>query len=307
MIAAGALHACAVLNDGSAVCWGKGGPLGLDSSESTQFGEGEGPAVLLPRVMLTGNITDVAAGYQFTCVIIAGQVKCFGLGSSGQLGLGDTISRGQGEPWPYNMAGVDYSSVPLASYAVHIVCSSGAVAALLDNNHVQVWGSALDLAESYATVGANILAPAIVEMCTPEPTPAPFTTVAPISDQCGLCLDPGFGARLPKGCIPEPHWSKGQCRAAAAMWSHKKCKLASFCIPPKSPIVWLPGLIKKQWAKPVKKACSTSNDSCQFFANPVHIPCPEMCAELSWTQYSPTIGCTSKPFALQSGGKCVVQ
>jgi alpha-tubulin suppressor-like RCC1 family protein len=40
-------------------------------------------------------VKTVKAGEQFTCVVLdGGSVKCWGANASGQLGQGDTVSRG---------------------------------------------------------------------------------------------------------------------------------------------------------------------------------------------------------------------
>lgn len=93
-IAVGPLHACAVLNLGELKCWGGNseGQLGLGSPASSvdQKPQDVGPVYL-------GGATarQVAAGQRHTCAILDdGTLKCWGLNASGQLGLGDTKSRG---------------------------------------------------------------------------------------------------------------------------------------------------------------------------------------------------------------------
>ncbi|HET6344839.1 MAG TPA: RCC1 domain-containing protein, partial [Myxococcota bacterium] len=53
----------------------------------------------LPTVALgsAGVVRSLALGASFGCVLRdAGQVKCWGANEGGQLGLGDTLSRGDG-------------------------------------------------------------------------------------------------------------------------------------------------------------------------------------------------------------------
>lgn len=75
-------HACSVLEDGSAVCWGSNtdGKLG-NSSVSESF-------VPIPVPALT-DIESIVAGYNVTCARLnSGQINCWGDNSSGQLGQG---------------------------------------------------------------------------------------------------------------------------------------------------------------------------------------------------------------------------
>jgi alpha-tubulin suppressor-like RCC1 family protein len=82
-ISAGALHACALLGDGSVECWGdnQGGKLG----RGTSGGYHPTPA---PVVGLTGAV-EIAAGSDHSCARGAsGWMRCWGSNSGGKLGDG---------------------------------------------------------------------------------------------------------------------------------------------------------------------------------------------------------------------------
>ncbi|MBK9263311.1 MAG: hypothetical protein IPM54_26345 [Polyangiaceae bacterium] len=93
-ISAGAFHTCALLGNGRVKCWGNGQTLGLGSvadrgSQSGEMGDS------LPLVELGASATAVSAGAVHTCAILVnGSVKCWGNNDNGQLGLGDTNTRG---------------------------------------------------------------------------------------------------------------------------------------------------------------------------------------------------------------------
>jgi len=346
-LAAGAYHMCAILVDGSMQCWGKGGALGLDSMADTDpsiflaqrvtdsphsqharvvqsegdYNNGSTAAPTLPtfpKVRLTGNIVQVAAGYQFTCVLMdTGRAKCFGEGSNGQLGFADGLSRGQGQGPPWDMASLDTAFISLQASALYIVCSTrgtlapswasadhfakrdAAAAALLVDNRIEAWGSAVDL----YPVPNDVLVPSLVQLCTNAPTATAVPTTSPLANECGGCLDPGAGASLPSGCVPPPGATKTQCAASAKLWAKKKCRLAPSCVVPSSPVVWLPDLIKKGWAPSTKQACQ--NAGCQFFNAPLQVPCPSLCAALPWAAVPPQGGCAASEFQ-PVGSQCVV-
>jgi alpha-tubulin suppressor-like RCC1 family protein len=102
-LSAGANHTCALLSDRTVTCWGNDfwGQLGRgsageargdvpeelgDSLVAVELGTRDGAAVLA---------SALSASTDFTCVVLdGGEVKCWGLNSSGQLGLGDVSTRG---------------------------------------------------------------------------------------------------------------------------------------------------------------------------------------------------------------------
>jgi len=91
-------HTCALLNDGNVKCWGDNlsGQLGLGDAVN----RGDGPNEMgsaLPVVNLgTGKrATSIAAGGSHTCALLTdNSVKCWGRNANGQLGQGDTATRG---------------------------------------------------------------------------------------------------------------------------------------------------------------------------------------------------------------------
>ena len=97
-VSAGRDHTCALLDDATVKCWGKGngGRLGYGDGNN----RGDGPGEMgdnLPSVDLgTGRTTlKVAAGDSHTCALLDdGTVKCWGVGSRGRIGSGDSANRG---------------------------------------------------------------------------------------------------------------------------------------------------------------------------------------------------------------------
>jgi alpha-tubulin suppressor-like RCC1 family protein len=97
-VSMGAQHTCALLQSGHVKCWGTShdGQLGLGDTGT----RGDGPLEMgdyLPAVDLgTAVMPSAITGYEGrTCVIVnAGRMKCWGRNDYGQLGLGDTLNRG---------------------------------------------------------------------------------------------------------------------------------------------------------------------------------------------------------------------
>lgn len=141
-ISAGSLHRCAILDDGSTKCWGKGsrGALGYGDRETRGDSSGE-MGDNLPAVDLGTNRTAVklSSGDTHNCAILDnGRVKCWGGGAEGQLGYGDVVARGDdpdemGDALPYVDLGTGRTAVDLATGDYH-------TCALLDNGDVKCFG-----------------------------------------------------------------------------------------------------------------------------------------------------------------------
>lgn len=96
-ISTGDLHTCALGRSGKLYCWGdnKFGQLGLGHGKN--IGDNELPKTkgLVP---LGGPAAQISAGSYHTCAKLrGGQMRCWGLNSTGQLGLGHTKTIGDDE------------------------------------------------------------------------------------------------------------------------------------------------------------------------------------------------------------------
>jgi hypothetical protein len=132
-------------NPARSKCWGSNyyGQLGLGDTlargdGADQMGEN------LPSVDLGANwtVVEVAAGYAHTCVRlengVARAVKCWGLNNYGELGLGNTTSRGDGG----GEMGDSLAAVQLGTgrSAVALALGKYFSCALLDDASVKCWG-----------------------------------------------------------------------------------------------------------------------------------------------------------------------
>jgi alpha-tubulin suppressor-like RCC1 family protein len=103
-LVAGGFHTCAIISPGVLKCWGRNdsGQLGLGDQRNRGIApEDMGaalPAVTFGRRRLSA--LNVSAGRAHTCAVAAPDqdqgdgVYCWGANESGQLGLGDTLTRG---------------------------------------------------------------------------------------------------------------------------------------------------------------------------------------------------------------------
>jgi alpha-tubulin suppressor-like RCC1 family protein len=89
-IATGAYHTCALISDGTVTCWGLGGygQLGTGNTNNSNI-----PVAVTGGALENKTVTQIATGYGHTCALISdGTVTCWGWGTDGQLGTGNTNS-----------------------------------------------------------------------------------------------------------------------------------------------------------------------------------------------------------------------
>lgn len=134
-------HNCVILNDNTVKCWGYGrqGQLGLENQLS--IGDQGGMGDDLPIVNLGTGVyaTQISAGDHFTCALLNNNsVKCWGYNDSGQLGVGDVQSRGDG----IGEMGDDLLAIDFGTNSIITQLDSGGahVCALFDDGKLKCWG-----------------------------------------------------------------------------------------------------------------------------------------------------------------------
>jgi len=141
-IVAGGGHAC-YLDASGLRCWGRNddGQLGAEDTENRGDQPGEmGSSLKLVDLGPGVGVARVFARNRFTCALLSdARVKCWGNNESGQLGLGDTRSRGRapgdmGASLPFVDLGPGRTAKSLALGFFH-------ACAILDNDSVKCWGN----------------------------------------------------------------------------------------------------------------------------------------------------------------------
>ncbi len=139
-ISVGPYHSCAVLTGGAVRCWGldQGGSLGVGRA-GQEIGSAANPVASVDPVDLgAGSIAvAVSAGGQHTCALLDDTtLRCWGANSFGQLGLGDTDSRGR----TADSMGDALPAVDLPSGVVWVAAGGEHTCAVLDDGALHCWG-----------------------------------------------------------------------------------------------------------------------------------------------------------------------
>lgn len=96
-IEVGGVHVCALLADQTVSCWGQNSEGNLGYGHTDDVGDDEQPGDLGP-VPLPKGATSVFLGVGNACaVLVGGAIACWGRGSMGILGYGDTENVGDNE------------------------------------------------------------------------------------------------------------------------------------------------------------------------------------------------------------------
>lgn len=138
----GVEHTCVLLNVGDIACFGLNddGQLGIGSNDNIGDQSGEMGDNLQTVALGAGrSAAQVAAGYYHTCAVLDdGDVKCWGLSDSGQLGIGANDNRGEGP----NEMGDNLTAVDLGTgrTAVWLELGDYHTCALLDDGSMKCWG-----------------------------------------------------------------------------------------------------------------------------------------------------------------------
>ncbi len=132
-ISMGSQHACAVLSDGTAKCWGAGASGRIGNGATTNVST---PAFVKASGATLTGIRNIAAGFESSCAIVnSGSVYCWGNNASGQLGTGNLTSQSQAT------ANNITNAVSLAADLGSNVTGTGHNCAVLSDAIVKCWGT----------------------------------------------------------------------------------------------------------------------------------------------------------------------
>lgn len=152
-IAAGAHHACAVINDGTARCWGNDFDGQLGDGTSGDMNTHATPVTVKCGAVGDGcagagaaqsNIVAIAAGFDHSCALLStGVVRCWGANAFGQLGNGTSGNIPQLAPANVVCGSSGFGCSTAGSTMTGVIAVSaryGSSCALLSTGGVRCWG-----------------------------------------------------------------------------------------------------------------------------------------------------------------------
>lgn len=136
-ITAGRDFTCAILDTGDVRCWGYGFHGQLGTGTTADIGDDEAPGAVAPVDLGAGRtaVAIGAANYHVCAVLDTGGVRCWGFGSDGRLGLGNTNWIGDNET-PGSVSQVNLGGATVTAIAVGDEHSCALTAA----GSVHCWG-----------------------------------------------------------------------------------------------------------------------------------------------------------------------
>jgi len=127
-ISAGERHTCALLTSGGVKCWGSNLYGQLGNGLTTGYSSNATPVDVTG---LTSGVTAITTGGQNTCaLLVTGGVKCWGLGTGGQLGFSEPRTNAA---TPVDVAGLTSGVTAIATGEAHSC-------ALLNSGGIKCWG-----------------------------------------------------------------------------------------------------------------------------------------------------------------------
>lgn len=133
-ISAGENHTCALLDTGAVRCWGVATTGRLGYANARHIGDDETPSSA-GNVSLGGLAVEVVAGDYNSCAVLdTGDVRCWGYGAYGQLGLGKTDIIGDGER-PSDVAALDFPAK-----VTHVRLGRNHTCVVFETGAVRCWG-----------------------------------------------------------------------------------------------------------------------------------------------------------------------
>lgn len=134
-VVTGGEHSCALFDDGTLRCWGRGAEGQLGYGDDENLGDDEGIRAL-PAIDVGARVVQVSGGDRHTCVVTEdGTVRCWGSSDEGALGYPGVEQVGVDD------VPADVGDVDIGDTAVQVSAGAEHTCALTAGGRVRCWGS----------------------------------------------------------------------------------------------------------------------------------------------------------------------
>ncbi|PJE01573.1 MAG: hypothetical protein CK427_10515 [Leptospira sp.] len=133
---------CALLVTGAVRCWGSGQNGRLGYNDTQNVGNGVGPSILSRgNIPLGGTATQISAGGSHACALMSNRaIRCWGSGSSGQLGYNSVDNVGDG----LGLSIIASGDIVLGGQAIQVSSGNASTCAILSTGSLRCWGDNSD-------------------------------------------------------------------------------------------------------------------------------------------------------------------
>jgi alpha-tubulin suppressor-like RCC1 family protein len=134
-ITAGGASTCALLDTGHVRCWGYNNTGQLGYQTTDHIGDNETPSAV-GVLNIGGKVSHVVAGGMHFCALLqTGNIRCWGMNRSGELGYGHRKTIGKNE------TPASAGDVVLGGTVIQLSTGSSHSCALLDTGKIRCWGT----------------------------------------------------------------------------------------------------------------------------------------------------------------------
>ena len=201
-VALGGDHTCALLETGAVRCWGRNDFGQLGYGHTNNLGDDE-PINHLSDVALAGPVRKLVAGGAHTCALtVAGTLRCWGRGDSGQLGQtfsGDPYWGNSATELPITLPG----DINTGALVTDVTAGGAHTCALSSDGKLKCWGRGDSGQLGYGNFDSQVVPPA--DGVNLDGVTA-YQVAAGLEHTCALrsngtarCWGAGDGGRLGRG------------------------------------------------------------------------------------------------------------
>lgn len=191
-LVAGRNHSCVLTEAGAARCWGSNRYAQLGRTANIDI---DLPNLILDVLHLGSGVSDITAGFDHSCVLTAaGEARCWGSNSVGQLGASSEINAVRPEPMPVPSLETDNTAIVAGAAHTCVLRTNGGLRCWGYNSRGQLGDpasvggdeSVVLLPVDVVTLTGGVLPPQTIDFAPPSALPGRRTYTLDATASSGL-------------------------------------------------------------------------------------------------------------------------